>query len=207
MGSGANALYVKALEVLRCKISTDRIGAWKSIAPSVPELGTEVRSHLKILAQLGKKPKKLFQKHKKPLAGLCTICHWPVPHRGKEALSRHGWYLHMRKVRKNRWNKYPDTKDRRAQTSLARSTVLAAQQDRRIAALRLWNPTRTEHLLRTQGRPAADSLWLTLPQRQQRRLLQAVPRPAKRRFKGEYLVRAGLRAERPAKLIPNQPKG
>lgn len=206
MPSLLDTAYAKALESLRCKLPTDRVGAWKAVAPLVPEVGAEIRSHLRFLAQMvrvsnpeHRKQLKPFAKPKKPLAGLCKACHEPLPHKDKGSLRKHGWYANLVKVRKNRWVKYPEKQDRRAQTGLARSTVLAARHNRRIAALRLFDPLRTDHVLRTQGREGVLALWSTLPNRKQRRLLKAVPPPAKRRFKGEYLVRAGLRAERPAK--------
>lgn len=200
LGSGANALYVKALETLRLKVRADRAGAWREIAPSVPDIGGELRSHLKELAALTR-PRKSRLHKQKPSADpkLCKGCHWPLPHADYESRARHGHYTRLIRARRNRWAKYPDPKERTSQTALAARTFLAAHQDRWVAALLEYDPLGTQHLLATQGRQAVIERFRRFNWRWRKKLLARIPPRTKRLYKGELLVRSGERAYRPPK--------
>lgn len=190
-----------ALDLLAAQVNTARSKVWRQVQFLVPELGTELREHVKALTALTSPLKEKVPKTKKPpkVKGLCSCCHQELPHRTYLSRQIHGHYSIVARARKRRWSKYPKEQDRRDQTALARSTVLAARHDRWVAALKAFDPLRTEHLLNTQGPSAVVALWRTLPISQRRRLLRTVPPPPKRLYKGEVLVRKGLRPYRPRK--------
>ena len=169
--------------------STVRYKTLQRIAPLVPEERALVKALL-ALTQMRRRLRRKYLKPKVRTVGTCSICHEQLPHTNWLDKSRHGFYINQRKAIKARWLKYPETQDRRAQTNKARATILAARHDRWIAALTVWDSVRTEHLLRTQGREAAITLFRSFGPNFRKRLLRKVPRtPGKPRRK-EYRVPA-----------------
>lgn len=190
-----------ALDALASTVRKDPVRAWQQVQGLVPQYGKSIGDLVKALTALTQRPRRKSTKYRKvaPLRGACTVCHGDLPHRTPAALSRHGHHLKLYRTRRDRWAKYPFPEDRQAQNSLARLTILRERHDRALAALRVHNPLVFDHQLKTLGREALITLWRSLPKSQKRRLLRAVPPLSKRRFKGEILVRKGLRLEKPCK--------
>lgn len=183
--------YSKALDLLASG------KGWGKVLPLVPEHSKSITDLLKALKL---KPRVFKAPAVQTKRKVCGCCHLELPHRTRLSRSTHSHYAKLVKVRRNRWSKYPEPKERSHQTGKARATFLAALHDRWVAALQLYDPVRTSHLLETQGRSAVVALWRTLPLGLQRRLRKAVPPPPRRLYKGEILVRKGLKAPRQPRL-------
>lgn len=187
--------YSRALDVLAAEVSTNRRGAWRKVLPLVPEYSRDIRDLVRALARTQVKYKvKTPAKQRK--YGVCTTCHRELPHRGLKAHQIHGHFARLIKTRLHRWDKYPSLEDRAAQTASARRTVLAERHDRWLTALRTADPTRAEHLISTLGRSGAIDFFRSLPRNQQKRLLKLAPKPPRRLYKGEILVRTGQKPYR-----------
>lgn len=194
--TGIDAISAYALDVLADTVGTStvspkRLIALSKIRPLVPK---DVKPLVNALTALTRTYRKSLPKKKKPPVprGCCKCCGNELPHRTFKARSYHSHMARLKSMSRKRWAKYPNPQDRSQQTSLARATILAARHDRWIAALRQYDPARTEHLLQTQGREAAIKLFKSLTSYRRRELLKRVPRPPKRKFPRESLVKAGL---------------